>query len=176
MTTPDRLHVTVSTTIPASPDTVYRLISDVPAMSRFSPETVRASWLDRDVAAVGVRFKGVNAIGRLRWTTRPVITAAEPSRHFAFRVPAGARSTWSYRLEPTDGGTVVTESVHTERPVPAVVGFLIRRAGVSDRAEHLREGMRLTLARLAAAAVAAAPSYCPADHQPPGSSGRRSAS
>ena len=99
-------------------------------------------------------FKGVNAIGWMRWSTKPVVTSAERGRCFAFRVPSGALSTWTYDLTLVEGSTLVTESVRTERAMPGLVRFLVRRAGVVDRAEHLRSGMAVTLDRLADAAIA----------------------
>ena len=85
----------------------------------------------------------------MRWSTKPVVTAAEPGRRFAFRVPSGAGSTWTYDLVETAGKTQVTESVRTERSVPGFVVVLMRLVGVTDRAEVLRSGMTETLARLA---------------------------
>ena len=148
--------LTESRIIPASATTIYALISDIPQMSRYSPETVQTAWLDgATTARVGARFTGTNAIGSMRWKTKPVVTAADPGQRLSFRVPSGAISTWTYSLEPVDGGTQVIETMHTERPMPAVIRALTRLAGVRDRAEHLRAGMATTLARLCEAAVAA---------------------
>jgi len=145
-----------SRVIPASARTIYALISDIPRMSRYSPETVDTAWLDGATSArVGARFSGTNAIGRMRWTTKPVITAADPDRRLSFRVPSGAVSHWTYTLEPVEGGTQVTESLHCERPMPALIGLLTRIAGVRDRSEHLSAGMAATLRQLSEAAVAA---------------------
>jgi uncharacterized protein YndB with AHSA1/START domain len=154
MNRPEPLAVTVSTVIAAAPTTVYDLISDITAMGRYSPETVAAHWLDGATeAGIGTRFAGKNAVGRMSWTTKATITAADRGHRFAFRVPTGARSTWTYALAPVDGGTSVTESMSTERAMPALIRFFIRRAGVQDRSDHLRTGMRTTLDRLAQAAV-----------------------
>jgi hypothetical protein len=149
------IDVEVSRVIAASPETLYDLVADVAAMSDYSPETTAVSWLDgHHTAVVSARFRGANAIGSVRWTTKPVVTAADRGRRFAFRVPSGARSTWVYRFEAVDGGTRVTESIRTERSVPTIIRLFTRLAGVTDRAEHLRAGMTTTLARLDAAAVA----------------------
>ena len=148
--------LTESRVIPASATTIYDLISDIPQMSRYSPETVGTTWIDGATRAeVGARFKGANAIGAMRWSTKPVVTAADPGRRLSFRVPSGAISHWTYTLEPVPGGTRVIESMHSERSMPAVIRLLTRLAGVRDRAEHLRAGMAATLAQLSAAAVAA---------------------
>jgi len=150
----DPLSVSVSTVIPAPAATVYRLISDITLMNRYSPETVSTGWLgDATGPAVGVRFKGTNVIGRSRWSTKPTITAADPGVCFAFKVPGASGPLWTYRLEPVDGGTLVTESMRQDKPSPAIIRLLRRASGVTDRAEHLRQGMIVTLDRLAAAAV-----------------------
>lgn len=154
MRTPTPLAVSVTTEIEASPATVYGLISDITRMSQYSPETCRTSWLDGATAPrVGARFKGDNAIGRLHWSTRPTVTAAEPGVLFAFKVPGRSGPEWRYELTEVPGGTRVTESMSQQVPSPALIRFLQRRAGVTDRAEHLRSGMITTLDRLAAAAA-----------------------
>jgi len=158
MSNDQTLHLTVSRHIAAPPDAVYDLISDVTAIGRYSPETTGARWLGDDTAArVGARFAGRNAIGRMRWTTKPVVTVAEPGRRFAFRVPSGALSTWTYDLQASGEGTTVTESVRTEKAQPMIIRVLMRMAGVTDRAAVLHAGMSATLDRLAAAAVQPAP-------------------
>ncbi len=67
-------------------------------------------------------------------------------------MPGKAGATWRYTFAEVDGSTVVTESVTQQRPTPAPIRFLQRRAGVTDRSAHLRQGMETTLERLAAAA------------------------
>ena len=155
MSKPAPLSVTVSRVVPASPTTAYDLISDVTTMSRYSPETVATSWLDgAGSPRVGARFKGTNVIGKLRWSTKPTITAADPGTRFAFQVPGRSGPLWTYLFEPVDGGTMVTESMSQAVPSPALIRLLQRRAGAGDRAAHLRQGMIVTLDRLAAAAAA----------------------
>ncbi len=46
----------------------------------------------------------------------------------------------------------MTEAMYQDRVTPLPIRFLQRRAGVTDRAEHLRAGMALTLDRVAAVA------------------------
>lgn len=144
--------VTVTRTVAASPQTLYDLVSDVTQMSRWSPETVAARWLgDAREAAPGARFAGTNTLGKLTWTTKPTVTAAERGSVFAFKVPGRSGPTWTYTFTPAPGGTTVTESVVQERRSPLLIRVLQRRAGVTDRADHLRAGMSTTLERLAAA-------------------------
>ena len=147
--------VTVTRTVAARPETLYDLVSDVTQMARWSPETVATRWLgDARGAAVGARFAGTNRLGRLTWTTKPTVTAARRGAVFAFKVPGRSGPTWTYTFTPAPEGTTVTESVVQERRSPLLIRVLQRRAGVKDRADHLRAGMSTTLERLAAAATA----------------------
>lgn len=145
--------VAVSTVVPTDPAHAYALVADITRMGDWSPETVRARWLDGATSAVtGARFKGTNRLGKLRWSTKPTITVAEPGSEFAFKVPGRSGAAWSYQFEPVDGGTRVTESVSQSRPLPWLIRAMQRRAGVTDRNAHLREGMTVTLQRISAAA------------------------
>lgn len=114
--------VTVRMRAPA--DAIWRLISDVTQIGRYSPETFEAEWLDgATCAAEGARFRGHvkrNEKGPVYWTECAVVSA-EAGREFAFAVtsrpfglPIAPRSTvrltWSYALEDVGGHTDVTES------------------------------------------------------------------
>lgn len=158
MSTPTPLAVSVSRVIAADPVALYDLVADVTAMPQHSPETTKVTWLGgATTAAVGVRFKGHNRVGRARWSTKPTVTAADRGRTFAFQVPGGAGALWTYDFEPVDGGTRVTESMIQQKASPAPIRFLLRRNGITDRAAHLRAGMATTLDRLADHATAGRP-------------------
>lgn len=158
MTASPPLSVSVTTVIAADPDTIYDLVSDVTRMGQWSPETVEARWLGGATSArPGARFVGTNVIGRLRWSTKPTVVTAERGVRFAFRVPGASGPLWSYDLDGVAGGTRVTESMTQTTPSPGIIRWMRARAGVTDRGEHLRRGMRTTLDNLGAAAVAQAP-------------------
>jgi hypothetical protein len=73
--------------IDAAPLTVYQLISDITRMGDWSPECYQCEWLNgATTAAVDAKFRGHNRLGKARWTTDAIITAAEPGREFAFTV------------------------------------------------------------------------------------------
>lgn len=147
------LELTVSRRVSAPADVVFGLLTDVQRMPEWSPEVVASSWVgDAGEAAIGARFTGRNEIGSMSWSTKPRITDLVEDRVFEFRVPAPSRSTWRYELVPVDGGTVVTETLTQAKRTPAPLRLLPRRAGVTDRAAHLRDGMQTTLDRLAATA------------------------
>jgi uncharacterized protein YndB with AHSA1/START domain len=143
--------------IAATPEQVYRLISDITRMGEWSPECYRCTWLSgTGVAVPGARFRGYNKLGLYRWQTTAVITAAEGGRLFAFTTihdKTGREETaWRYDLLPSPGGTLLTESFQfvwcpvinrlTELPVP--------------RGRQVSRGILLTLSKIKAAAEAAA--------------------
>jgi len=143
--------------IAATPEQVYRLISDITRMGEWSPECYRCTWLNGSGAAVsGARFRGYNKLGLYRWQTTAVITAAEEGRSFAFTTihdKTGREETaWRYDLLPSPGGTLLAESFQfvwcpvinrlTELPVP--------------RGRQVSRGILLTLSKIKAAAEAAA--------------------
>lgn len=107
--------------------------------------------------AVGARFKGTNRRGLTRWSTKPRVVAAEPGREFAFVIGHLGRdmTRWSYRFEPTSGGTTVTESFEMVRDMPWYFRLSDRLLmGVADRKADLETNMGETLRRLKAAAEA----------------------
>jgi uncharacterized protein YndB with AHSA1/START domain len=136
--------------IEASPERLYEMVSDVTRMGEWSPETRRCEWLgDATGPAVGARFKGVNQIGNRKWGIVSVVTQADPGRVFAFDATAGPirYATWTYTFEPTDTGTLVTESCADHR------GFLLNFlggliSGVKDRSMHNRQNIADSLTAL----------------------------
>lgn len=136
----------------AASDRIWDLVSDVTKIGRYSPETFEAEWLDGATGpAVGARFRGHvkrNGWGPTYWTTCTV-TECEPGRSFAFGVgsPGKPLNVWSYRLEPSGGGTDVTESFELSPVLPlrlywALLGWARGRTN--------REGMQATLERIKA--------------------------
>ena len=153
---------TVEIVVAAPPERVYDLVADVTRTPELSPEIVSVRWLGGATGpAVGARFEAVNTTrGGKRWRNRPVVTAADRGREFAFArtEPFAGTVAWRYRFEPVEGGTRVVESYEVQRPVTRVGWFVIERIfRAGDRREELRAGMRTTLERLRALAEAAAP-------------------
>jgi hypothetical protein len=158
MTKPQPLNVTVTRVIPADATTLFNIVSDITNMPTHSPETVATQWLDGATGpAVGARFKGTNHLGPNKWSSKPTITELVDGERFAFKVPGKAGATWTYTFGASAAGTVVTESMVQTKASPLPIRLLLRRAGVTDRAANLRDAMNVTLERLEATAVSAAP-------------------
>jgi hypothetical protein len=135
---PWRTSGSVERVVPADPDAVYALVSDVTRIGERSPECHAARWLPGSPAgAVGSVFRGSNRVGLLaRWSRRCEVIAAEQGRAFAFRtlperldVSRRDSTTWRYDLDAVAGGTRVTHSYEITllplRPMRALYGRLI---------------------------------------------------
>jgi uncharacterized protein YndB with AHSA1/START domain len=152
----------VSVDIDASPQAVYDLVADLPAMGRWSPECYRCDWQDGATAAApGVRFLGRNRIGVRRWSTQGTVVVADPGRELTFDVSYLGLpvARWSYRIAPRpEGGVTLTESTQDRRgPVVSFLGsaLLIGTPG-ADRKRRNEDTMAVTLRRLKEAAEQAA--------------------
>lgn len=140
--------------IEASPEALYDIVSDVTRTPEMSPEILECTWLDGATGpAVGARFKARNTVGKgPSWHNKPVVTAAEPGREFAFaRTEFGAGTVaWRYVFAPEGSGTRVTESYEVTTDLKLLGWFIIGGLyGQKDRRSDLRRGMEQTLERLA---------------------------
>lgn len=151
---PDAGPVSVSTRIAADPLRVWQLVSDLPRMGEWSPETDRVTWRGGATGpVVGARFAGRNRNGIRRWTTRGVVKVADPGRELSFDIAyfGFPISRWTYRIVPDGDGCVVTESTEDRRG-PFMPWVSAPFTGVMDRATHNAATMEKTLANLRAAA------------------------
>ena len=142
----------VSLQMAAPPAEVWALLSDVTRIGEFSPETFEAEWTRGSTGPeVGATFRGHvrrNGVGPTYWTPCKV-RACEPERVFEFDVmgPQGPMNTWGYRLEPSEGGTVVTEYFRLPPSLPLRLYWLVLGP---LRARTNAKGMRTTLERIKA--------------------------
>ena len=101
--------------IDASPDAVYAVVSNVTRTGEWSPECQRCEWVEGATGPTfGARFRGYSRYGWLRWSKLNKVITAEPGKEFAFKVLPDwfnkGSSIWRYRMEPKDGGTLLSES------------------------------------------------------------------
>lgn len=158
MSKPAPVSARVERRIAASPEALYDLVTDVTRMGEWSPETIEAKWIGGATSAVpGARFKGTNKLGSSTWSTKPTVVDADRGRRFSFQVPGKAGARWTYEFSADGDDTIVVESVEQQKGSPRFIGWLQRRAGVTDRSAHLAEGMATTLDRLAAVVSAPQP-------------------
>jgi uncharacterized protein YndB with AHSA1/START domain len=102
----DSFEVEASTTVNASPDVVWDLVTDVTRITEFSPEVVRAEWIDADGPAPGAKFAGTNRLGDFEWTRICTVVDAVRPRNFSYvvgdRFDGKPSGTWSFVIEPKD--------------------------------------------------------------------------
>ena len=154
--------LTESITVRSSADTLYRLVSDLPRMSEWSPECTRVTWSSgessgesSDGPLLGARFVGHNRVGVVRWFTFGKVVTAQPARRFTFDITFGPIpiSRWDYEFTATATGCEVTESWTDHRPRPLKLLF---RPLFGDRTPRNVHGIHTTLTRLKSAAEAGA--------------------
>ena len=142
----------VSVLMDAEPAEVWDLVSDVTRIGEFSPETFEARWTRGSTGPeVGAWFKGHvkrNGVGPTYWSLCRV-TRCEVEEVFEFAVGTEEMNVnnWGYRLEPKDGGTLVTEYFRLASNLPTRVYWLL--LGPLRRRTN-QKGMRTTLERMKA--------------------------
>lgn len=151
--------------IAAEPSRVWSVVGDIGEMSKGSPELMRTEWLDGATGpAVGARYIGHNehpVAGRGR--TLAHITECEPERLLTWAVldvdgrfgdpaeaPEKRMATWSFRLTPVDGGTLLRQSTVLGPGPSGVTRAIARRPDkeqsmIDHRLRELGEGMEATL-------------------------------
>jgi uncharacterized protein YndB with AHSA1/START domain len=139
-----------TTEIAATPEAVWALIADVTRMGEWSPECREAEWSEGcSGPGADARFLGHNQAGDFKWSVPCTITECVEGKVFAFYAGDGsARSTtWRFELEPSAGGTRLTESF--DAPMINIEGS---PSNFEGRYEMLVAGAQTTIANIKAAA------------------------
>ena len=145
MTTSTDLEAT--TTINAAPAQVWAAITDLPRMASWSPQVVKTIVLGQ--VKEGARFFNINHQGWKHWPTNAKVVRFAPHSDFAFRVAENS-TVWSFQLDETAEGTVVTHRRETPTGVSALSRSLTKVAfgGQENFTDELRTGMATTLTNL----------------------------
>jgi hypothetical protein len=101
--------VEVSVEVAATPEELWPLVTDINLPARFQDEFRGGEWID-DGPALGARFVGSNRRQGHDWETTSWVVVHDPFREFGWAVsdPDDPGATWTYRLEPSPAGTVLT--------------------------------------------------------------------
>ena len=114
-------HTEATTT--ASPEVVWRIITDVTRVREYSHECRGAHWKgSARTASPGVRFRGTNRSGPFIWSRSCVFTVVDEPRTLAWKTVglwANVDSTeWRIDLEPTETGTRIVQSYNVVHVAP----------------------------------------------------------
>jgi uncharacterized protein YndB with AHSA1/START domain len=141
--TPTPISATVQ--MNASPEEVWKVVSDLARMPEFSPELRKAFVLGRP--GVGANIIGINRRKAVVWPTTSKVVRWEPAKAVAWKVRESG-ATWVYELEPAEGGTKVTG----RRVLPKFTfgtSFLAPVIGGAEGHDaELAEGIQTTLERI----------------------------
>ncbi|RJQ69571.1 SRPBCC family protein [Pseudonocardiaceae bacterium YIM PH 21723] len=103
----DLITARAETFVNATPEQIWPLISDISVPPRFSPEAVSTRWVDEK------SFIGVNEHPKVgQWETVCFVVINEPDSRFGWAVmdPENPTSTWTFELEPVEGGTRLSQT------------------------------------------------------------------
>ncbi len=144
----------VDVEVPATPEQVWAVLTDVTRIGEWSHECRTAQWLGGvDRPAVGARFRGSNKVRLSRWSKKCTITDLQPPRRFVYETSVdmmGGPTEWTFTLEPTETGCRVTQSFKIDN-MPRAAEWLIAKM----IPEHLErsQALRADLERLGALAA-----------------------
>jgi uncharacterized protein YndB with AHSA1/START domain len=155
--------------VAAPPGVVWDLLANITNTGNWSPECIRAAWLDgHHDARPGVRFSGRNrAPGGFEWTVTCVITEADRPRTLewvvlddedAAQTVDHPSSRWRYDLDLARDGATFVRHCFVHGPGDSGLRWMMRRhperssAIIEDRRQRLQANMRHTLAAMKAAA------------------------
>lgn len=134
--------------IAASPEAVWKIVSDLQRMGEWSPQCKKMVVFGGAVGK-GTKTLNVNRKGLLVWPTSSKVVEFEPNKAIAFRITEN-KTIWSYTLTPTTDGTTVVEKREAPTGTTAVSSALVKRVlgGIDEFDTELVEGMNATLRRI----------------------------
>jgi len=134
--------------VDAPVEAVWRVVADVTRTGEWSHECRQVVWLQGATVAVpGVRFRGRNRSGWLRWSRVCEVVAVEAPRELVWRTvptPLLPDSTeWRIALEPVDTRTRIVQRYQVTR-CPGWYEWVVTRVNPthSDRGGALTDDLR----------------------------------
>jgi uncharacterized protein YndB with AHSA1/START domain len=134
--------------VDATPAEVYRLVSDVSSISRWSPNASEVAFDEGAGPVAGAWFSGHNRRDGKEWITRSQVVRAEPGSAFVF-VVGGAENgivEWSWTFQARGRGSVVEQSWRLLRLDPVLPST---RAELTALRDYMADSAEATLISLA---------------------------
>jgi hypothetical protein len=140
--------ISAETVLEASdPQSVYDLVSDVSRHSRLDGSgTVQRRIAGPERADVGDRVTQSMRLYGIPYRISFTVTRAEPGRAFAWRMPTG--HTWTWEVEPAEGGGVLVRETFDARPARLLGLPLAGIFRLNGSFARNRKGIATSLARL----------------------------
>lgn len=148
MTVNDMLHIE-TINIAAEPAAIYDAVRQLERMGEWSPENTGGEWLSGDGSSVGDTFEGNNKIGDREWSVVCTVNKADGST-FGWYTGEEANPfvEWTYTVEPSGAGAVVSERWDVLCLPPTLADFSPEQ--LAGRKKMVQDGMQTTLAKLKA--------------------------
>jgi hypothetical protein len=166
----ETFRVSVNMAIAAEPAVVFDYVSDLSKSGEWSPECLGGSWVSGTPSEVGSVFAARNhrepevvswaPVVRGEWSTECEVVESSSPKVFswAMRDSAGKaqESVWSFEIESSDGGSVLTHAFRMGELTEGMRGIFSRLTGdeeqkfLLDWAGKLDGDMRRSLARIKA--------------------------
>lgn len=134
--------------VDAPVEAVWRVITDVTRTREWSHECRQVAWLHGATqAAPGVRFRGRNRSGLLRWSRVCEVIEVDTPREIAWRtIPTTAfpdSTEWRIALEPAGSGTRIVQTYQVTR-CPGWYEWVVARVNPThiDRSGALTDDLR----------------------------------
>lgn len=164
------MRVAIEGTVDAPPERVWDLLAEVTHVPGWSPECVRAEWIEPGGGPkVGARFVGVNRNEFMEWQVTCQVVECERPHRFGWVVldeaeePDRPSSRWRIELEPAPGGGTRIREEFEHGPGDSRLRWLLRNhpewdtaTVVEFRRRRLEENMTSTLAAVAASLAGSA--------------------
>jgi len=109
--------------INAPVEKVFEHISDATNGPQFIPSQVEVEYVTRTEEGVGSRYRWVYKLLGIRFEGQSTCTEYVRNKRLVTESKGGILSTWTYTLEPEDGGTKLTLVVDYTIPIPVLGRF-----------------------------------------------------
>jgi uncharacterized protein YndB with AHSA1/START domain len=141
-----------STHIKATPEQVWKVVSDLKRMGEWSPQCRKVVVRGGGPVALGTKTVNVNKRGLLVWPTTAKVIRFEPNREIAYKINEN-NSVWSFTITPTEDGVELTERREAPNGTSKVSEVMINVAmgGEKPFDAELSDGMHQTLSKIKAA-------------------------
>ena len=128
------VNVTVSGTINAAPDTVFRFLADLENWPKWQSDMKTTTLIEGEPGQVGARYRYISKAMGQTFDSTVRLTHVDPPRELAFEGDwtGMIKPNGRYLVEPAGTGSLVTLNPHPDaRGIGAllapVMGFMIRR-------------------------------------------------